>query len=119
MFASKITLDKGIDVTPDIIANILKRKYPESTVNIQTWGIGAPFIILRKNFFVRVVATIKRKKTGETVIKAQSGMDPLAWGLGFPFIIHLATRGDLQDEVIDVLERNLRKGISTDDTIIK
>ncbi len=117
MFASKITLDKGINVTPDIIADILKRKYPECTVNIQTWGIGAPFIILRKNFFVRVVATIKRKKTGETEIKAQFGMDPLAWGLGFTFIIHLATRGDLQDEVIDTLERGLRNGSASDATI--
>ena len=114
---SKLVFEKGIKVTQDLVIEILKRWFPECTVSVQkTFGIS--MVIVRKNCFVRVIVRLfNDKDTGGTKIGTTTGMDPLAQAF-FGFIIHFIVRGNIEDEVREVLDRELRKGYSSAATVI-
>lgn len=113
---SNLVFGKEVNVTQDIVIGILKRRFPECSVQVQTWGIGAPWVYVRKNCFVRVIVRIKKnKETGNTEIATSTWMDGLAYYF-FGFIVHYILRGDIEDEVRSALEKDLRNNNTSDDT---
>lgn len=107
-------MDKKIELgyTPDLniekIQKILGTHFPELEQSVQTWGVNAPFITLKKSFFVHAIVFVKQKpKKQKTVIGINGNMAPLAAAC-FGFILHYILRGNFLNEVRDALEQDLR-----------
>ena len=93
----------------DFIEEIAQEKFPECKIKRQNWGINAPFVIIRKGFFVRAIVFIKQKENkGFTEIGINGGMDPLAIYL-FGFLFHYVLRGDFLSQVEVSIEEGLRE----------
>lgn len=92
-------MDYNPTMNIDRISEILTRRFPEYRQQIQTWGINAPFIRLKKSMFVYAIVFFKqRPKKNQTVIGINGNMAPLATFL-FGFIFHYLMRGNFLDEV--------------------
>lgn len=103
----KIELGYNPEITIKRIQKILSMHFPECKQSLQTWGVNAPFIRLKKSFFVHVFVFIKQKpKRQKTVVGLNGGMAPMAIVL-FGFILHYILRGNFLDEVGEILEREL------------
>ena len=110
---SQIIFSKELNVTQDIVITILKRRFPECTIGVQSPLFGPPIIYVRKNCFVRVNVILRTdKKTGESKIGTNTGMDPWAFAI-FGWIIHFVLRGDIENEVRKVLDKDLRDNHAT------
>ena len=109
---SNLVFNKECNVTKDIVVDILKRRFPECTISVQKPLLGTLLVIVRKSAFVRVNVGIRTdKKTGEVKIGTSTNMDTWAMVLlGWipAIIIHFIVRGDIENEVREILDKNLR-----------
>lgn len=108
----KIIIDYLESLNIDFVEEIALEKFPECSIKRQNWGINAPFVIIRKGFFVRAVVFINQKeKNGQSIIGINGGMDPLAFAL-FGFIFHYVLRGDFLCEVEDAMREGIKERYS-------
>lgn len=104
----KIELGYNPEITIDRVKKVLSMHFPEYSQSTQTWGVNAPFIRLKKSFFVYAIVFVKHNpKKQKTIVGINGNMNPLAVVL-FGFILHYVLRGSFLDDVKDVLERELR-----------
>ena len=65
----KIEIGYNPEITIERIQKVLCMHFPEYNQSLQTWGVNAPFIRLKKSFFVHAVVFIKQKpKKQKTII---------------------------------------------------
>lgn len=94
-----IELGYNPDVTIKHIQKVLSLHFPECDQSLQTWGVNAPFIRLKKSFFVHAIVFIKQNpKKQKTIIGINGNMAPMAVYL-FGFLLHYLLRGSFLDEV--------------------
>lgn len=103
----KIELGYNPDIKIERIQKILEIHFPEYELSVQTWGINAPFIRLKKSFFVHALIFIKHSpQKQKTVIGINGNMSPFAVVM-FGVILHYILRGSFLDDVKDILEQEL------------
>ena len=104
----KIELGYNSNITIERVQKILSMHFPECNQSLQTWGVNAPFIRLKKSFFVHAIVFIKQKpKKQKTIIGINGNMAPMAFAL-FGFIWHYGLRGSFIDDVKEAREQELR-----------
>lgn len=103
----KIILNFNPNIKIENLSEILKRRFPEYEQSVQTWGLNAPFIRLKKSMFVHAIVFIKHKeKKKQTIIGINGNMAPMAIYL-FGFIFHYILRGDFLNNVEDAINQEL------------
>lgn len=104
----KIELGYNPEIQIEKIQKILKTHFPEYEQSVQTWGVNAPFVRLKKSFFVHAIVFIKhREKKQKTIIGINGNMAPFA-AVCFGFILHYVLRGNFLNDVKDAFEQELR-----------
>lgn len=104
----KIEIGYNPEITIERIQKVLCMHFPEYNQSLQRWGVNAPFIRLKKSFFVHAVVFIKQKpKKQKTIIGINGNMAPVAFVL-FGFILHYVLRGSFIDDVKQALEQEFR-----------
>lgn len=105
----KIKLNYLPSLNIDDVEKIAEERFPECKIKRQNWGINAPFVIVRKGFFVRAIVFVKQKENkGQTIIGINGGMDPLAIYL-FGVIFHYVLRGDFLSQVEEAMEEGVKE----------
>lgn len=114
-------IDKGINVTNDIVIDILKRRFPKYEISEGKWGGwliannlgGSEGVIMKKSGLVHVHVAIQPEdpETGKTEIIVSTDMNQwlkaLLLGGLLGSIIHYIAKGDIDTQV----EIALRKGL--------
>ena len=104
----KIELGYNPEITIERVQKILSIHFPECNQSLQTWGVNAPFMRLKKSIFVHAIVFIKHKpKKQKTIIGINGGMAPMSIVL-FGTILHYVLRGSFIDDVKEALEQELR-----------
>lgn len=104
----KIVLGYNPNLKIKEIQSILITHFPEYGLSVQTWGFNAPFVRLKKSFFVHAVVFIKQQpKKKRTIVGINGNMAPLAVYC-FGLILHYILRGNFLNEVKDALEQELQ-----------
>ena len=116
-----IVIEKGIKVTYEDIATILRHRFPECSVNVEKtggWRIannlgGYLAVVMRKSCLVHVFVYIDtNEETGNTEITTTSGRFDGFVGM----ILNQILAGDIVEEVETALKKGLKKSIISDTT---
>lgn len=103
----KIEIRYNKDITLQVISEILKKRFPEYDQSIQTFGVNAPFIRLKKSMFVHVMVFVKQKESKQkTIIGINGGMSSLG-ALLFGFLMHYIFRGTILNDVETAIKEEL------------